>query len=324
MSLQVALSRRKFLRTGLAAGATVVLPRSALAASLDGQLTSRVASNAGVDLHYMVGGQGPPVLFLHGFPGWWGMWRPLMTALLPSHTVIAMDMRAFNLSGKPRSKSDYGVGPLLGDVRAVLADAGYEQATLVGHDFGGAFAYALAIGAPEVVTKLVVLNGLHPWSLLRALHDDPRQRKAAQYAQELRRPDALRRPIPKQIAAVLPRHYPRLNADALAALLAKPGSSAHREARTAMKRTYLQGALNYYLNFPAEPYADPGAKPPPVQCPVLVVYGRDDRFLLATALSDLPSLVTGPLTIKKIRGGHFVLRDAPRPVASAVTGWLSG
>jgi pimeloyl-ACP methyl ester carboxylesterase len=142
--------------------------------------------------------QGAPVLFLHGFPGWWAMWRPLMTALLPSHTVIAMDMRAFNLSDKPRNKSDYGVGPLLGDIRAVLAHAGFDQATLVGHDFGGAFAFTLAVGAPEVVTKLVVLNGLHPWSLQRALHEDPRQRKAAKYAQELRRPDALRRPIPER------------------------------------------------------------------------------------------------------------------------------
>jgi pimeloyl-ACP methyl ester carboxylesterase len=56
---------------------------------------------------------------------------------------------------------------------------------------------------------------------------------------------------------------------------------------------------------------------------VLVVFGRDDPFLLAGALSDLPSLVTGPLTIKRIPGGHFVLRDAPRPVRSAVTGWLA-
>ena len=318
------VSRRRFLHAGLAAGTALVLPRVAFASSLDSQLASRFATNGGVRLHYMVGGQGPPVLFVHGFPGWWGMWRPLMTALIASRTVIAMDMRAFNLSDKPRSKTDYGVVPLLGDIRAVLAHAGYEQATIVGHDFGGAFAYTLAVGAPDVVAKLVVLNGLHPWSLQRALHDDPRQRKAARYAQELRRPDALRRPIPKQIANVLPRHYPRLNAEALAALLAKPGSAAYREALTAMKRTYIQGALDYYGNFPTEPYADPGPKPKPVQCPTLVVFGRDDPFLLADDLSDLPSLVTGPLTIKRIRGaGHFVLEDAPRPVVSAVTGWLA-
>jgi epoxide hydrolase 4 len=305
----------------LAPGAVAVgtPPRSLSVTALDRRLKSRYATNGGVRLHYEIAGSGPLILFVHGFPGWWWTWRHQMAPLAGRFTVAAMDTRGYNLSGKPKGLSHYDPITLASDLRAVIEHTGHRSATVVGHDFGGAIAWVLAFTAPKLVDRLIVLNIPHPWALAHQLVVDPAQRKASSYAQEFRRPDALKRPFPAQLGGG------PFTAETVAKILAPPSSPDYPRHLAAMRRTSLQAALNYYAaGYPAEPYKELGAAPPKVRAPTLVLFGREDPALLVDTLNRTWDYVAAATELHVIPGaGHFVQRDAPRTVNRAIAEWLA-
>src|SRR4029453_15932483 len=94
--------------------------------------------NNGVRLHYAaLGPRGRLIVMLHGFPDFWYSWRDQMAALSTRYSVVAMDLRGYNLSDKPRDVHQYNVGFLISDVAAVIRDVGRDKAVIVGHDWGG-------------------------------------------------------------------------------------------------------------------------------------------------------------------------------------------
>ena len=325
------LTRRRLLRdagAGLGAGALALTPGAAVAGAAPPasklaapalRLASRYASNNGVKLHYEIAGKGPLVLFVHGFPGWWWTWRHQMAALAGDHTVAAMDLRGYNLSDKPAGVEHYGILDLVADVRAVIAHTGHRRATVVGHDWGGAISWTLAITAPAVVERLVILNIPHPSALARELYTNPRQQQASFYAQAFRRPGAAKLPLPAQLGGGA------LTPELVAALLAPPSSKDYPRHLAAMRRTDLQAALNYYAaNYPAEPYAAPGPALPKVKAPTLVIYGREDPFVLVDGLDGTWDYVERPVEIDVIPGaGHFVQNDARATVNARLRDWLA-
>lgn len=121
------------------------------------------ADSNGVGIEYEVTGQGRPVILLHGFPDSGRLWRHQVPALADvGFRVIVPDLRGYGTSDKPGQVSDYAMHLLVQDVRAVLDDAGASRAHVVGHDWGAAVAWALAIGAPDRVDHLVALSVGHP------------------------------------------------------------------------------------------------------------------------------------------------------------------
>src|SRR6266496_465326 len=107
-------------------------------------------------------GDGPPVVLLHGFPDSWRLWRHQIDALAASgHRVIAPDLRGFGESDRPSGVAAYPIDLLIGDVVSVYADAGVERAALVGHDWGAALAWQIAMRRPDLVDRLAVLSVGH-------------------------------------------------------------------------------------------------------------------------------------------------------------------
>ncbi|MCG8353455.1 MAG: alpha/beta hydrolase [Chloroflexales bacterium] len=127
----------------------------------------------GIRMHYVAAGEGPPLLLLHGFPEFWYSWRHQIAALSRHFTVIAPDMRGYNETDKPNW--GYEVDVLVSDMIELLHRFGYERAIVVGHDWGGAIAWALAITYPHRVERLIVLNCPHPALFTQALRSNPRQ-----------------------------------------------------------------------------------------------------------------------------------------------------
>ncbi len=123
-----------------------------------------------VRLHYIEEGNGPLVVLLHGFPDFWYGWRNQIPTLSKSYRVIALDMRGYNLSEKPIRVKDYRLSILASDVAELIKSLGEDQAFIVGHDWGGAVAWALATHYPRLVAKLAVLNLPHPSEMRRALY----------------------------------------------------------------------------------------------------------------------------------------------------------
>eukprot|EP00052_Salpingoeca_macrocollata_P031501 m.322836 g.322836 ORF g.322836 m.322836 type:complete len:349 (+) comp27709_c0_seq1:43-1089(+) len=119
---------------------------------------------AGVSLHYVTKGQGPLMLFLHGFPEFWYSWRHQMKEFEKDYQVVAIDMRGFASSSKPRGSGNYTVDALTDDVIAVMKHFLKEgkKCTLVSHDWGGAVAWNTAHFAPQYIERLVVMNCPHP------------------------------------------------------------------------------------------------------------------------------------------------------------------
>ena len=115
-----------------------------------------MASVNGIQLHYVIGGQGLPVVLLHGWPQTWYEWRHIMPALAKNYTVIVPDLRGLGDSSKP--VSGYDGKTVAEDIYQLVSQLGFKNIFLVGHDFGAEVAYPYAAAHPKEVKGLVMLD----------------------------------------------------------------------------------------------------------------------------------------------------------------------
>jgi len=128
-------------------------------------LTTRTIDSGGARLHCVSAGRSdaPMVLFLHGFPARWSTWRRPMRALAEAgFFAVAPDLRGYGESDKPPGVSAYSSARLVDDVAAIVRGFGRERVCLVGHDFGGGLAWGTAMLRPDLVSRLAILNSVHP------------------------------------------------------------------------------------------------------------------------------------------------------------------
>src|ERR671921_2949478 len=118
--------------------------------------TSRYVDTDELRQHAVIGGEGPPLLLVHGWPETWYGWRLLMPALARDFQVIAVDQRGRGLSDKPAA--GYDTGTLATDLVALMDALGHERFAVVGHDTGFAIGYALAADHPERVDRVVLAD----------------------------------------------------------------------------------------------------------------------------------------------------------------------
>ena len=123
----------------------------------------------GVKLHYVTQGNGALMLMLHGFPEFWYSWRHQIPAFAPDYQVVALDLRGYNDSDKPKAQSAYVMDEFIKDIEGVITGLGYDKCVLVGHDWGGAIAWHFAYSRPQMVEKLIVLNMPHPARMAEGL-----------------------------------------------------------------------------------------------------------------------------------------------------------
>jgi pimeloyl-ACP methyl ester carboxylesterase len=119
------------------------------------------ASVNGIQMHYVIGGQGDPVVLLHGWPQTWYAWRHVMPALARNYTVIAPDLRGLGDSSKP--VTGYDGNTTAEDIYQLVSQLGLGQKIyLVGHDVGAQTAYSYAAIHPNNVSKLVIMDYVFP------------------------------------------------------------------------------------------------------------------------------------------------------------------
>ncbi len=117
------------------------------------------ASANGIDIHYVEQGEGPLVVFCHGFPESWYSWRHQLPAIADAgYRAVALDMRGYGKTSSPESISSYSLAHLVGDVVGAVAALGHEQAVVVGHDWGGPVAWYSALMRPDVFRAVAVLS----------------------------------------------------------------------------------------------------------------------------------------------------------------------
>lgn len=138
--------------------------------TLDGKpFAHQTADVNGVQLHYVQGGSGTPIVLLHGYPETWYAWRKVMPALIDRYTVIAPDMRGLGESSRPTQ--GYDKKTVAEDIHQLVEKLGFQQIALVSADMGGPVAYAYAAMYPEEVSHFVLLESGIPGFGLERLMD---------------------------------------------------------------------------------------------------------------------------------------------------------
>jgi pimeloyl-ACP methyl ester carboxylesterase len=286
----------------------------------------------GIDLGVRAMGEpsAPLVLFLHGFPEYSGAWDEVLSAFAHEFHAVAPDQRGYARSAKPAGVEAYAIKHLVRDMGALAAQLSPERPfVLVGHDWGASVAYALAIAMPARVSKLVVINGVHPGPFQRALLVSEAQRKASSYIHYLR--DA--------------RAEARLSANGyekLMGMLTRFGEQAWLtpERRAGYLEAWSQpgaltGMLNWYRATPIvvpqpgeaiEPARLPRLDPAQlrVRMPHLVIWGMDDPALLPVTRETLGDYCDDHRVAEIAGADHWVVHQRAGAVIDHIRGFLRG
>lgn len=275
---------------------------------------SRYIDAGDVRLHAVIGGKGPPLLLVHGWPQNWYAWRLLMPALAQDFEVIAVDQRGIGLSDKPAG--GYDTGTLAGDLAAMMSALGHKRFAVVGHDTGFAISYALAADHPDRVDRAVLLE-----------IPGPPMTSASP-------PVFVPSPVNNKLW-----HIPFLRAESLPEQLVKAREGAFFGYEFAIQGGNVSGdAINYYVDLVSEPGALPGSfgfyraldatlaqnekrKATKLKMPVLAIGGeRSYGVHVGEAMSQLAENVQ---SIVVPGAGHWLAEEAPEAVLEALTPFLA-
>jgi pimeloyl-ACP methyl ester carboxylesterase len=282
------------------------------------RLAHDTAKVNGVELHYAHAGEGPLILFLHGFPQCWYQYRHQLAEFSRDHLALAPDLRGYNLSSKPDDVHAYLTCTLVEDIRQLVEQLGYEQFVLVGHDVGGAVAWSFALHHPQMLSALAILDTPHPTLFDEALRNDPEQQQASAYMLTARRPDA---------AALIAADDFR----ALRESLDEPFFSAQdleRYAQSWREPGALAGALRWFHAEGQGPPSPDGALAHGnivrhiarqiVTVPTLVMYPTADRWIRPASHAGLERYVPD-LTFVEVDGAtHWLAEERPELVSRAI------
>jgi pimeloyl-ACP methyl ester carboxylesterase len=254
-----------------------------------------------------VAGDGPLAVLLHGFPEFWYSWRHQIPALAQHFTVAAPDLRGYNLSDKPARVKDYELPELVEDVAQLIQSFGYEQAIVVGHDWGAAIAWETALTRPEVVEKLIILNVPHPRVFVQNLLTNPQQILRSWYMGFFQLPW-----LPE--AAFRANNYQAIEQAFRNTAVYKerfPDEVIEQYKSAAAQAGALTAAINYYRANARRGMWKLAGTDPVVRVPTLVVWGEQD-FALGKELNDGLARYVPNLTLRFIEdASHWVQQDRP-------------
>lgn len=293
---------------------------------------TRVSLGNGIELDVVDMGprDAPALIFLHGFPDSHRTWRHQIAHLSGQFRCIAPDQRGYRGSSKPKGVENYTPDKLIGDIFLLAAALDVKDFTIVGHDWGGAIAWGVALMGQDMgrVTRAVIMNAPHPVIFPRLLYTNRQQRIASQYFRLFRDPasDALVEQF--GLGGVLLKAFgdtpenPRMEPEEREALMA---DWLNKEAAISM--------LNWYRASPMEvldldaPYELPAGWTPPaipkLKIPTLVVWAMDDIALPPANLEGMDELIDDLTIVKVLGSGHFVQWEAPEAVNAALDAFLA-
>lgn len=265
----------------------------------------------------------PRLLMLHGFPEFGGAWSDLAPHLCQQFHCIAPDQRGYGQSSAPEGIEPYAMAHLMADMAELIGEA---PATVLAHDWGASVGYALAMFRPELVARLIVLNGVHPVPFQRALAAGGPQAAASQYINALRSEGSAVRLAQDDFAGLLKLFSAHMDLswltperlDAYRAEWRRPGR--------------LRAMINWYRASPLQ-VATPGklVRDLPdfpverlrVKAPHLLIWGQDDSALLPEATEGLETFVQDLTRVEIAGADHWLHHQKPVAVAEAVLTWCA-
>jgi pimeloyl-ACP methyl ester carboxylesterase len=270
----------------------------------------------GIRLHYVEAGSGPLVVLLHGFPEFWYSWRHQLEPLAAAgYRVIAPDMRGYNLSSRPQDWRAYDGQSLAGDVAGLIRALGEQRAFVVGHDWGAAVAYFVAMHHPEAVRRLAILNVPHPVRMLEGLRT-LRQLRKSWYMFFFQIPGLPERLIARDDYSFAKRS---LRADSKKAFT---DEDLERYVQAWSQPGALTGMINYYRAALRRSPRSAQAQLKRIDCQTLVIWGMLDRHL-GSELAEPPRQWVPNARVERIADAtHWVQHDSPEQVNELLLAFL--
>lgn len=240
---------------------------------------------------------GRPVLLLHGFPEAAVEFSEQLAVLGGAECfAVAPDQRGYSPGVRPEQVSDYRMSELVGDVLAIAEHFGWERFDLVGHDWGGAVAWATAAAHPDRVRTLTAVSTPHLDAFADALRNDEDQAQRSAYMQVFRSSTAEKTLLADGATKLRRIYYPGVpdhHVDDYVQRLTEPGA--------------LTAALNWYRAARFD-----SGEIGPVRVPTLYVWSTEDVALGSTAALATAEHVTGPYRFEMLEDvTHWVPEEAP-------------
>ena len=290
--------------------------------------TRPIALSTEVTLNVAVAGprDGEAILLLHGFPESHRTWRNQIADLSRDHFVVAPDQRGFAGSDRPEGVEEYASGKIVADAIALMDALEVKHFTLVGHDWGGAIAWTMAMTHPIRTKRLVIVNAPHPIVFQKSLIEDESQREASQYINFFKSPAAEAAITAMGLEGFLDKV---MLSHSDATKLPEEERARYIEdwrqpgALTAMLNWYR--ASQVFVPLPGEKADAPLLSKvplPKLRMPTLVVWGMKDPALLPVQLEGLDEHVADLRIVTSPTAGHFITWEEPGTVTTAIRDFL--
>ncbi|TVT28244.1 alpha/beta hydrolase [Salinicoccus cyprini] len=271
----------------------------------------------GIQLHVAVSGpeDGELVVLLHGFPEFWFSWRKQIRVLAGAgYRVVAPDQRGYNKSDKPEGKNAYSINKLEQDIAGLIEYYGYDNAAVIGHDWGGGVAWQLAGTHPEKVNRLVVLNMPHPAAFPKVLAKTPSQGLRSSYMLFFQIPM-----LPEKIMSSKDYAYmaQALVQTSRKGTFTEDDLDAYRIAWARPRA--LTSMLNWYRALPANMKHIPKHT---IEMPVKIIWGTGDQFLSKKLAEESLKYASSSSVEWVEEGTHWVHQEQPEYVNEQILQFL--
>jgi pimeloyl-ACP methyl ester carboxylesterase len=257
---------------------------------------------------------GSPVVLLHGFPQTSFSWNHQLEALgKAGYRAVAFDQRGYSPGARPPDVADYKVANLVADVVGVADSLGFGRFDVVGHDWGGMVAWALASAHPDRLRSVTVLSTPHPHAFGAALADpEGEQQKKSSYIEVFRQEGVAENVLLGD----------EKDGQGLRVMFAASGLDSEEIeefVRAMTEPGALTAALNWYRATDFESMSEVG----PIEIPTMYIWSTEDIALGREAAEATAGFVEGPYRFEVLEGiSHWIPEMAPDQVNSLLIGFL--
>ncbi|MCX7981527.1 MAG: alpha/beta hydrolase [Syntrophales bacterium] len=266
------------------------------------ELREKYVETNGIRLHVMESGpkEGPVIFFLHGFPEFWYAWRKQIEFFSTrGYLTVAPDQRGYNLSDKPSGVAPYRVDELARDIIGLMDHYGREKFFLVGHDWGGAVSWWIALKYPERLKKLVIMNCSHPLVYRKHLLGNQRQMEKSWYVFYFQLPGLV-----EKFAAADNFSWPvRLLVET-----SRPGTFSEEELERYREAFQQPGAFSAMVNWYRATFQAKSEPPADfrVKVPTLILWGMNDVAFVPEQADESLAFCDNGRLVKFPESSHWI------------------